>query len=128
MPHYVLLMEWTDAGVDKAIGEEARNSGTMILGVKRALEDQLANFNGGVPQFLCTLGVHDMVAIVEADSDISVAGVALWLAREQGVHTTTMRAYNSADIGSGTTPAALTVTDVLYRCYAGADDGGGNGG
>lgn len=127
MPSYVLLMSWNESGVESAIGEGARKDGKMILGINERLDQKLGPFNGGVTEFLWTLGTYDMVAIVEADSDVSVAGVALWLAREHGVRTTTMRAYNSNEIGLGSAPAQGTVAGVLYRCYA-DDAGAGDGG
>jgi uncharacterized protein with GYD domain len=73
---------------------------------------------GGLRALFWTLGGYDVVAIVELESDLTAAAVALWLAQTHGVRTTTMPAFTRAEVTPGEDGA--NVIDSLYRCHFGA--------
>jgi uncharacterized protein with GYD domain len=123
---YVLLMRWTETGLDRTIPVEDEPAGDALTAVGDRLSDQLAQFNAGLVSLHWTLGPYDMVAVVEADSDVVVAGVVLYLAQREGLQTTTMRAFQAEEMGrSGPAEPATeqapargeTVAEVNYRCH-----------
>jgi hypothetical protein len=120
-------MAWTESRLIANRPEEGDESGDSLVGVHRVLEERLARFNAGLVSMHWTLGAYDMVAIVEAGDDETVAGVALSMAQSEGVRTTTMRSFGMAEMRGGPRagPAeaaeraggSATVAEVNYRCH-----------
>lgn len=120
MPQYVLLMNWTDQAVLKmqqaAPGElgpdgaEATEIGTLLeVTLKEKLE-------GTLDAIYWTLGGYDVVAVVTADSDAVVAGLALFLGSKGLVRTQTLRAFGASDM-TASPAAGGTVWDAFSRCH-----------
>jgi uncharacterized protein with GYD domain len=124
---YVLLMRWTERGLERTVPAEDEPAGDALTGLGERLADRLAQFNAGIISLHWTLGPYDMVAVVEADSDAVIAGVVLYLAQSEGVQSTTMRGFQAEEMGGGeaagegvvaeTSRRGETVAEVNYRCH-----------
>jgi uncharacterized protein with GYD domain len=89
MPHYVVLVNWTDQGV--------RNVRETIQRVEAA--DALEQKHGlRLVQVYWTVGPYDIVAIGEAPDDESATAFALELSSGGNVRTTTLRAYDREEM------------------------------
>jgi uncharacterized protein with GYD domain len=119
------LVDATKGARDAGPGQPASAATTAasITRINERLEERLRLFGAGLTAFYWLLGDHDMLAVVEANSDVEVAGVVLWLAAQAGVTTTTMRAYDLNTIGAGNVAAGASVASILYRCYADLPEG-----
>jgi uncharacterized protein with GYD domain len=89
MPHYILLVNWTDQGIRNVKGTIERvESGT-----------QLAQKHGmSLEQVYWTIGPYDIVALGEAPDDESATAFAVELGSAGNVRTTTMRAYDREEM------------------------------
>jgi uncharacterized protein with GYD domain len=90
MAKYAVLFQWTDQGV-KTVKESVNRvdqaqSAFTQLGVK--IED-----------IYWTIGEYDLVGIVDAPDDSSLATALLKLAEAGNVRTTTLRAFDRAEFG-----------------------------
>ena len=91
MPHYVLLVNWTDQGI--------RNVRETIQRVEAA--DALEHKHGfRTEQIYWTVGPYDMVSIGEAPDDESATAFALELGSAGNVRTTTLRAYDREEMST----------------------------
>jgi uncharacterized protein with GYD domain len=89
MPHFVLLVNWTDQGI--------RNVKETIQRVEAA--DALEQKHGlRLEQIYWTVGPYDIVAIGEAPDDESATAFALELGSAGNVRTTTLRAYDREEM------------------------------
>ncbi len=89
MPHFVLLVNWTDQGI--------RNVKETIQRVEAA--DALEQKHGlRLEQIYWTVGPYDMVAIGEAPDDESATAVMLELGSAGNLRTTTLRAYDREEM------------------------------
>ena len=84
MPTYIALIDWTDQGVrnfkDTVDRYEAAETAFESLGV-RFIDTRW------------TLGVHDIVATIEAPDDEALAAALLSVAGQGNIRTTTLRAF-----------------------------------
>jgi uncharacterized protein with GYD domain len=91
MPKYVALIDWTDQGVrgfkDSVDRYEAAQGQLESLGV---------NFE----QIYWTLGAHDIVAVIDAPDDETLAAGLLAVAAQGNIRTTTLRAFDSDEMRS----------------------------
>jgi uncharacterized protein with GYD domain len=89
MPHFVILLNYTDQGV-KAVKDT----------VKRADAYKAAAEKGGVKihNLVWTLGRYDLVAFVEAADEVTLTAVQLSIASLGNVRSQTMRAFDSAEM------------------------------
>lgn len=91
MPRYVVLIDWTEQGVrnfkDSVDRYEAANTQLEGLGVR--FEDTY-----------WTLGNHDIVSIVDAPDDESLAAGLLAVAGAGNIRTTTLRAFSADEMRS----------------------------
>jgi uncharacterized protein with GYD domain len=85
MPRYIALIDWTEQGVtnfkDTVDRYEAAGSALESLGVKFV-------------DVYWTLGSHDIVAIIDAPDDETLAGGLLAVASQGNLRTTTLRAFS----------------------------------
>ena len=89
MPHYILLVNWTDQGI--------RNVKETIERVESGT--QLAQKHGmSLEQVYWTIGPYDIVALGEAPDDESATAFAVELGSAGNVRTTTMRAYDREEM------------------------------
>ena len=85
MPHYVLLVNWTDQGIRNVKGTVERTDDVAKLAEKHG---------GRLVQSYWTVGPYDLVGIAEAPDDESASAFALELSSSGNIRTTTMRAYD----------------------------------
>ena len=90
MPNYITLINWTDQGI-KAYAN--------TLDRAEAAAEQLATkFGGNLKQIYWTMGAYDLVSVLEAPDDESATAYALALSSLGNVRTTTLRAYDAAEM------------------------------
>jgi uncharacterized protein with GYD domain len=84
MPRYIALIDWTEQGVrgfkDTVDRYEAADNALEALGVQFA-------------DVYWTLGTHDIVALVDAPDDETLAAGLLAIAGQGNLRTTTLRAF-----------------------------------
>ena len=85
MARYILLMNWTDQGVKNVRESPSRLDAGRALAKKMGCE---------LREFYMTAGASDMVAIVEAPDDATLAKFNLTLAMGGNVRTTTLKAFS----------------------------------
>ena len=89
MPHYVLLVNWTDQGI--------RNVKETVHRVEAA--DALQQKHGlNLEQIYWTVGPYDIVAFGEAPDDESASAFLLDVGSRGVVRTTTLRAYGREEM------------------------------
>jgi uncharacterized protein with GYD domain len=88
MANYITLINWTEQGV-KAYGN-------TIDRAEAAAE--LASKFGVTVKLLWTMGVYDLISILEAPDDESAEAFALALSSLGNVRTTTLRAFDAAEM------------------------------
>ena len=86
MPHYVMLMNWTDQGVK-----------TFRDSVERADAARGALKSAGIDltDIYWTIGPYDIVAVAEAPDDETLAAAGLALGAQGNLRTTTMRGFTA---------------------------------
>jgi uncharacterized protein with GYD domain len=84
MPMYVGLLDWTDQGV---------RSFEESVGRYEAAAAQMEKLGVRFRDIYWTLGTHDLVGLIEAPDDESLAAAMLATARQGNIRTTTMRAF-----------------------------------
>jgi uncharacterized protein with GYD domain len=91
MPTYVALIDWTEQGVrnfkDSVDRYEAAGSALESLGVQ-------------FKDVYWTLGSHDIVALVEAPDDETLAAGLLAVGAQGNIRTTTLRAFSREEMRS----------------------------
>ena len=89
MASYISLISWTDQGI-KSYGntiDRAEAAGQLAAKVGVTMK-----------QIYWTLGAYDLMSILEAADDESVTAFALALSSLGNVRTTTMRAFDTAEM------------------------------
>ncbi|MET3660939.1 GYD domain-containing protein [Aquamicrobium ahrensii] len=84
MTTYVMLLNWTDAGVKSVHDSPARLD---------AAKTQLAGMGGQMKAFYLTMGEYDMVAVCEAPDDAVAARFAMQLGMGGNVRSRTLKAF-----------------------------------
>lgn len=86
MPHYVLLMNWTDQGVKafKDSLDRAETARTTLKTVGIDLKD-----------IYWTIGAYDLVCVAEAPDDATLSGALLALGSQGNLRTTTLRGFTA---------------------------------
>ncbi len=91
MPKYVALLDWTDEGVrnfkDTVDRYEAASSQLESLGIT-------------FEQIYWTLGAHDLVTVIDAPDDETLAAGLLAVAGQGNIRTTTLRAFERDEMRS----------------------------
>ncbi|MBV9416864.1 MAG: GYD domain-containing protein [Solirubrobacterales bacterium] len=88
MPKYVVLWNWTDAGV-KSVHETTGR----VERVKSEFERRGASLD-----VYWTVGAYDGIGIVDAEDEESATAALLWLGSTGNVRTTTLRAFDAAEM------------------------------
>ena len=91
MATYVALFDWTDQGV--------RNFRDTVDRYEAA-RGQLEGLGVSFRDVYWTLGSHDLVAVVDAPDDESLAAGLLAVAGQGNVRTTTLRAFSAEEMRS----------------------------
>jgi len=89
MPTYVALFDWTDQGV--------RNFKDTVDRYETA-RDQLERLGVTFKDVYWTLGSHDIVGVIDAPDDESLAAALLAVAAQGNVRTTTLRAFSTDEM------------------------------
>lgn len=89
MARYVLLLNWTDQGI-RAVKDTVKRAASA-----RQLVEKMG---GRVGESLWTLGAYDLVLTVEAPDDETATAMSIKLAALGNVRTTTLRAFNEAEM------------------------------
>ena len=84
MATYLIQAQWTDQGI-RSVKESAKR---LDLGKKKLKER-----GGEIKTFYLTMGTYDMLAIVEAPNDETLAKHLLWLGSQGNVRTHTVKAF-----------------------------------
>ena len=85
MATYVALINWTDQGV-KGFKESVDRY--------EAAQSQLSSMGVRFTDVYWTLGPHDIVGIIEAPDDETLAAALLAVAGQGNIRTTTLRAFS----------------------------------
>jgi uncharacterized protein with GYD domain len=89
VPTFVLLVNWTEQGIQGFEDTEERSDQTAEL---------LRGFGGELKHMYWTLGAYDLVAVAEAPSAERMAAFALALGRGGNVRTMTLPAFSKETI------------------------------
>lgn len=89
MPTYIVSMNWTDQGVKSFRDSVDRASGAEVL---------LSPAGISFRDVYWTVGAHDLVAIIEAPDDATLAAALLTLAAQGNLRTTTARAFTAEEM------------------------------
>jgi uncharacterized protein with GYD domain len=87
MPHYVVLIRWTDQGVRNVKESPKRAEAAR----------KLAEAEGGKLTLYYTMGRYDIVGIAEARDDETMNRIMLRIAMQGNVRTETLKAMPEAD-------------------------------
>jgi uncharacterized protein with GYD domain len=89
MARYVVLFDWTDQGV-----RNAKDTVQRVNQARTAWEPQGVR----IESLYWCLGDHDIVAVVQAPDDATLAGSLLQLAGAGNVRTKTLRAFDEGEM------------------------------
>jgi uncharacterized protein with GYD domain len=89
MPRYVLLVDWTEKGVDAADQTVDRLEHGREVG---------ATFGCEIEHVWWTQGSHDMVSVVQAPDEQAMVAYTLAVARLGNFRTTTLRAWSADEM------------------------------
>lgn len=87
MSTYILLMNWTDQGV-----QQVKDSPKRLDAAKKALKDEAGEFK----QVFLTMGAYDLIAVYEAPDDAVAARFTMQLGMLGNVRTQTLKAFPEA--------------------------------
>ncbi len=87
MPHYVVLIKWTDQGIRNVKESPKRAEAAR----------KLAESEGGKLTLYYTMGRYDVVGIAEAKDDETMNRTLLRIAMQGSVRTETLKAMTEAD-------------------------------
>jgi uncharacterized protein with GYD domain len=88
MPTYIVLLNWTDKGV-----QSVKDSTKRYEAAKRMLEDMGGQFKA----IFLTMGEYDLVSICEAPEDAVAARFAMQLGMQGNVRTRTLKAFSESE-------------------------------
>jgi uncharacterized protein with GYD domain len=91
MPTYVALIDWTEQGV--------RNFKDTVDRYEAA-SGQLEGLGVNFKEIYWTLGAHDIVSVIEAPDDQTLAAGLLAVAGQGNIRTSTLRAFNADEMRS----------------------------
>ena len=89
MASYVMLVNWTDKGAHDF--KDTVDNG-------KGLADLASKNGASVERIVWTLGCYDAVAVLTAPDDETAAAISLAAAEQGSIRTTTLRAFEPADI------------------------------
>ncbi len=89
MAKYVVLVNWTDQGV-RSVTETTQRADQV-----RQMVEQMG---GQLETLVWTLGRYDLVGILNAPDDETVAAIGLRIGMQGAVHTETLRAFDADEM------------------------------
>ena len=91
MPTYIVLINYTDKGIQTIKDSPGRLASS---------KEEARAFGCEVKAFYLTMGPHDIVEVIDAPDDQSIARLTLAVAAGGNVRTTTMRAFPEEEFRS----------------------------
>ena len=91
MAKYVMLINWTEQGVKNYRDSVERGKAGAAAAEK---------LGGKMTKIYWTLGAYDLVAVMEFPDDETATAFALALSSAGNVRTSTMRAYDEAEMNA----------------------------
>ena len=88
MSTYICLSQWTQKGIENIKGSPARLD---------AAREEWKKEGVTIRDFYLTTGQYDLVLVVEAPDDATLAKVLLAQASKGGIRTTTLHAFSEAE-------------------------------
>ncbi len=85
MAKYIVLVNWTDQGIRAVKDSPSRVDAVRDLGKKFGCE---------MTELYMTIGAYDIVTMVEAPDDESLAKYMLTVAKGGNIRTTTLKAFS----------------------------------
>ncbi len=89
MARYVVLFDWTDQGV-----RNAKDTLQRVAQARAAWESRDVR----IEALYWTLGDHDIVAVIDAPDDATLAASLLQLAQAGNLRTKTLRAFDEGEM------------------------------
>lgn len=89
MPHYVVLLNWTEQG--------ARNAKDTVQRAAQARQ-VVESVGGKMETIYWTMGAYDVVSILEAPDDETATAALIKVAGGGNVRTQTMRAFTTEEV------------------------------
>ncbi len=89
MATYIALIDWTDQGV-KGFKESVDRY--------EAAQSELRSMGVEFTDIHWTLGAHDLVGVIEAPDDQTLAAALLTVAGQGNIRTTTLRAFSAEEM------------------------------
>ncbi len=90
MATYVVLVNWTDQGI-RSVRETTQRADQV-----RQLVEQMG---GRLTTLFWTQGRYDLVAIIEAPDDETIAAIGLRVSMNGGTRSETLRAFDAEEMG-----------------------------
>jgi len=88
MPHYIILLNWTDQGI-----RNVKDSPKRVAAAKAAVEKAGGKWLG----FYYTLGQYDMVAVIEGTNDETTMSLLMAIGSQGSIRSTTLKAFPAAE-------------------------------
>ncbi len=88
MPTYISLTNWTDQGI-----RNVKDGAKRLDAAKQMIKDA----GGELKAFYMTMGMYDIVTIIDAPSDEVAAKLLLSIGGLGNVRTTTLRAFTETE-------------------------------
>jgi uncharacterized protein with GYD domain len=88
MPHYVLLINWTEQGI-RSVKDSPKRAESF---------EKMVEKMGGEASYYYTLGQYDLVAFVKLPDDESMVKINLELGRMGNIRTSTLKAMTKKEM------------------------------
>ncbi len=88
MPTYISLTNWTDQGI-----RNVKDGAKRLDAAKQMIKDA----GGELKAFYMTMGIYDIVTVIDAPNDEVVAKLLLSIGGLGNVRTTTLRAFTETE-------------------------------
>lgn len=89
MAHYVMLLKFTDQGIRNVKDTTKRAA---------AFSKMASKMGAKINNMLWTLGQYDLVAIIEAPNDETIAALAVTLGKLGNISIQTLRGFTSSEM------------------------------
>jgi uncharacterized protein with GYD domain len=87
MPTYIMLSKWTDQGV-----RHVKDSPDRLAAARQLCRQHGAEMTA----FYMTMGIYDMVVIIDAPNDEAFARLAISIAKGGNIRSATLKAFDEA--------------------------------
>ena len=88
MPTYIMLSKWTDQGI-----RQVKDSPDRLVAARQLCRQHGAEMTA----FYMTIGVYDLVVVIDAPNDEAFARLAISIAKGGNIRSTTLKAFEEAE-------------------------------